>query len=361
MKNSVRRTGVMEEVLIVHGGIDGIASAVLAIANNYPADIYFLSANEIKPQSFSRYKYMTIVDMAISEEQLKEIIQSGKVVRIYDHHSRNHYINKYPGCVMDSRSCATKLFYINELFLNHNPCSERFVEMVDIVDRWQVFDEAFDECIKLLHLFNGTVDKANKAISNPSSKSNQKPISHLASKCLYKNGKIQPSKYFEFINLCETKLLMLPNKPFPFTIEEISIIEDEEKKLHDDYIRTYITIQIRMDEYERLFGLCEIHGNPSIVLARILKRNLDMDYIIAYEQSSGPYTRVYARSRDVDVDMNKLKGLEGHPTASGGMIKTTFINDLKTNKIHYIASEKSGKHKFQRGLTPHEMLVKYMK
>ena len=86
-----------------------------------------------------------------------------------------------------------------------------------------------------------------------------------------------------------------------------------------------------------------------------------MDYIIAYEQSSGPHTRVYARSRDVDIDMNKLKGLEGHPTASGGMIKTTFINDLKTNKIHYIASEKSGTHKFQRGLTPHEMLLKYMK
>lgn len=359
MKNIVRRTGVMEEVLIVHGGIDGIASAVLAIANNYPADIYFLSANEIKSQSFSMYKYMTIVDMAISEEQLKEIIQSGKAVRKYDHHSRNYYINKYPGCIMDSRSCATKLFYINELFLNHNPCSERFVEMMDMVDRWQVFDEAFDECIKLLHLFNGTIDKANKAISNASSKS--KHISHLASKCLYKNGKIQPSKYFEFINLCETKLLMLPNKSFPFTMEEISIIEDEEKKLHDDYIRTYITIQIRMDEYKRLFGLCEIHGNVSIVLACILKRNLDMDYIIAYEQSSGPYTRVYARSRDVNVDMNKLKGLEGHPTASGGMIKTTFINDLKTNKIHYIASEKSGTHKFQRGLTPHEMLVKYMK
>ena len=150
----------MEEVLIVHGGIDGIALAALAIA-----DIYFLSANEIKPQSFSRYKYM-----AVPEEQLKEIIQSGKVVRIYDHHSRNHCINKYPGCVMDSRSCATKLFYINELSLNHNSCSERFVEMVDMVD------EAFDECIKLLHLFNGTIDRANKAISNASSRSRQSPF-----------------------------------------------------------------------------------------------------------------------------------------------------------------------------------------
>ena len=116
-----------------------------------------------------------------------------------------------------------------------------------------------------------------------------------------------------------------------------------------------------MDEYERLFGLCEIHGNASIVLARILKRNLDLDYIIAYERSSGPYTRVYARSRDVDVDMNKLKGLEGHPTASGGMLKTNFIDDLRAIKIHYIASEKSGTTKFHRGLTPHEMLIKYVK
>lgn len=351
----------MEEVLIVHNGIDGIATAVLAIANNYPADIYFLSANKIKPQNFSRYKYMTIVDMAIPEKQLKELIQSGKVVRIYDHHSRNYYINKYPGCIMDSRSCATKLFYTNELYLNHNPCSERFVEMVDMIDRWQVFDERFDECIKLLHLFNGTIDKADKAISNASSKSQQTPISHLASSCLYKDGKIQPSKYFEFIDLCETKLLMLSNESFPFTMEEISIIKDEEKKLYDDYIRTYITIQIRMDEYERLFGLCEIHGNASIVLARILKRNLDLDYIIAYEQSSDPYTRVYARSRDVDVDMNKLKGLEGHPTASGGIMETTFIDDLKTNKIHYITSEKSGTDKFQRGLTPNEMIAKHVK
>lgn len=351
----------MEEVLIVHGGIDGVASAVLAIANNYPADIYVLSANEIKAAHFSRYKYMTIVDMAIPEEQLTTLIEGGKVVRIYDHHSRNYYINKYPGCIMDSRSCATKLFYTNELSINRNQCTEKFVEMVDMVDRWQVFDDKFDECIKLLHLFNGIIYKANIAISNASSKSQQKTISYFASKCLYKNGKIQPGKYFEFINACETKLLMVSKESFPFTIDEISIIEDEEKKLHDDYIRTYITIQIRMDEYERLFGLCEIHGNVSIVLARILKRNLDMDYIIAYEQSSGPYTRVYARSRDMDIDMNKLKGLEGHPTASGGMVKTSFINKLKTNQIHYISSEKSGTSKFQRGLTPHEMHIKYVK
>lgn len=351
----------MEEVLIVHRGIDGIASAVLAIVNNYPADIYALSANEIRPSSFSSYKYITIIDMAIPEEQLKEMIDGGKVVRIYDHHSRNHYINRYPGCVMDSRSCATKLFYTHEETFEHTPCSDRFIEMVDIVDRWQVFDGEFDTCIKLLHLFNGMIARANKTIASVSSKSQGKFNSYLASKCLYKAGKIQPSKYFEFINVCELKLLIISQEPFPFMMEEIAVISDEEKKLQNAYIETYITMQIRMDEQDRLFGLCEIHGNVSIILARILKRNLDMEYVIAYEQTSGLYTRVYARSRNMDVDMNKLKGLEGHPTASGGMVKTTFIEDLKTNKIHYIPSEISGTDKFKRGLTLHEMHLKYIK
>ena len=67
----------MEEVLIVHGGIDGIASAVLAIANDYPADIYVLAANDIHIRNFSRYTYITIIDMAISEEQLKCMIENG--------------------------------------------------------------------------------------------------------------------------------------------------------------------------------------------------------------------------------------------------------------------------------------------
>ena len=351
----------MEEVLIVHGGIDGIASAVLAIANDYPADIYVLAANDIHIRNFFRYTYITIIDMAISEEQLKCMIENGKIVRIYDHHSRNHYINKYPGCIMDSRSCATKLFYTYEERLKHNACTDRFVAMVDKADRWQVFDDDFDECVKLLHLFNGTIEAANKAIAISSAKSQPKPISYLASKCLYKNGKVQHDKYFDFVNFCETKLLMIPKEPFPFTMEELAIIGDEEKKIHDAYIRTYLTLQIRMDEHERLFGLCEIHGNVSIVLARILKRNLDMEYVIAYEQTSDTYTRVYARSRDMDVDMNKLRGLEGHPTASGGMVETTFIDALKTNKIHYISSETSGTSKFRRGLTPHEMQLKCKK
>ena len=55
------------------------------------------------------------------------------------------------------------------------------------------------------------------------------------------------------------------------------------------------------------------------------------------------------------IDMNELEGLEGHPTAAGGLLSTAFINKLVTKKYNHIALTTRKTSKYSRGLTPYEM------
>ena len=323
------------ELLLVHSGIDGIAAAVLAIASNYGADIFAASANVLNKYKMMKYDIITIVDMAIDEAMLKELIACGKTVRIFDHHARNHFINHYENCIMDSRFCATKIFYDNDNVLVHSKAADKFIEMVDLVDRWQVFDKKFDWALQILHLFNGMYDKKSSKY------------------WIVRDNKHINNKYYSFIDSCVNKLLFTDD--FRFQIDDRLIIDAENKKIDDDYNSTLCSLQVRIDSRNRIFGLCEKFGNPSIIMARLLIRNADLNYLIAYEATDEDRTRVYARSRNIKSDMNELAGLEGHPTAAGGLLNTSFVRRLVENRIRYIPLTNTKKSKYQRGLTPYEM------
>lgn len=336
------KSRAMEELLLVHSGIDGIASAVLATANNYPADIYAVAANGIQLKFLMNYERITIIDMAIPERDIQALQKKGKTVRIYDHHSRNYYINKY-GCVMDARSCATKLFYEHEPSFAKTAASNSFVTMVDVVDRWQVLDPDFDKHVELLYLFEGLI-------------ANTKP-----SYVICKDGIVKNGRYLNFIKSCGMKLLLAYDEPFHFTVEDRVTIDEQREKMDNNYRRTLSTMQLRQDDKERIFGLCEIHGNVSIILAKILKRNFDLEYVIAYEPFISAKTRVYARSRSIDIDMNLLEGLEGHPTAAGGLMNGDKVRKLIAKETLFIPSTGIPVSKFQRGLTPKEVMKRNSK
>ena len=133
------------------------------------------------------------------------------------------------------------------------------------------------------------------------------------------------------------------------------VISKEKEKLDVNYYSSLLTLQMRRDKLNRLFGICSVNGNKSLVLEKVLRSCREMKYIIGYENRKTEMIRVYARAAYDDVDLNQLEGLEGHPAAAGGMFKRSFINDFIKSKYMSLEFKSFINTKFERGITPGEM------
>lgn len=311
-------------VLIVHNAIDGISTAVLAIAGGFEGDIYSAPAESVTNELLQPYKHIYMSDIGISRDLFMRLISQGKDIHIYDHHARNSFIMKYEGSVMDPRRSSTRIFF-EERWKNRflfPETVEEFVNSVDIVSRWQLDDPRFQRAARILHLYYGLYEK-----------------SKLSYGMLYKDGEFGNLRDTAYLMTCVDRLL----KPQPnfFTKEDFDIINSEIRKLNKCFRNTMKTISYRTDGIRRRFAVCKVFGNPSLILDRILKRSRNLSYVIGIGEINQGMAKVSARSRDVSIDLNRLEGFEGHPTAAGAIYTVKKAHALLYNKKLYIGTERN--------------------
>lgn len=362
--------------LIVHNGLDGIAAAIVAIIYGFDGDIYAVTAQGISVETMIRpYKDSIIVDLCLPRDSLMKEMRNNDI-SVYDHHGRNSYIGSLYKCKFDPRRCASQTYYEFEyaLYLERMKSVELFLHLVDLIDRWQVDSPDFDEAVSLLHLFNSStevkineINKINETNEISEINKNSNSISFIpstsstSSTLIYRSCEILPGRFEDFLSRITFKLMFIHDdniESLPYSIEERSMIDDEYRKFYEDVKKTKKTLDARIDSLMRGFAFCRIYGNVSLVLATLLKEYEGLSYIIAYEYY-GKYARLYGRSRSIDVDLNGIEYLEGHPTAAGGMIGYQELQKILRNKslslnVHDVDISK----RRERGVTPHEMKLR---
>lgn len=324
------------ELIIVHCGLDGIAAAISAIVDGFKGDIYTTQANVIDMKLLDKYGSITIVDTVLPREEMMK----RKNVVVYDHHIRNIWINEFPLSEMDARYCSSRIFYKNRCM--RNECLEDFLSLVELIVHWKRNSNRFNNAIELVHLFEGlcaTPARVNEKI--------------------YSNTEIINSKYKHFISSCYMNIVM--RSKFEFSIADKFVISKQKEKLDVSYYSSLLTLQMRRDKLNRLFGICTVNGNKSLVLEKVLRSCEEMKYVIGYENRKTEMVRVYARAASDDVDLNQLEGLEGHPSAAGGMFKRSFIDNFIKSKNMSLEFKTFINTKFERGITPSEMKSRCVK
>ena len=329
--------------LITHVGIDGIAAACIAIANHYDGDIYAVGSEGIQIETMIEpYFFVTIVDLSITKAQLMEHFYSHNF-SIFDHHARNSFLNQYENCFMDPRSCACKLYYNHHASVIYpaNNVIKHFVDLVDVIDRWQFDNPLFDESRKLFHLFTAMM------------KSNI----HFQKRLIYSKGQVMNTRFKPFIEAMlkklsygfhtsssaldkQTRERRESSSAFKYSSLELEMIRREEAQLETDYLEALKTLQFRVDDRRRIFGVCKSIGNVSLVSNEMMKRHPDIKYILLYKEIDKKISQISARSRSIDIDMNELDGLEGHPLAAGAYMSSDFIRDFIENRNAYLATVK---------------------
>ena len=315
--------------LITHVGIDGIAAACIAIANHYDGDIYAVGSEGIQIETMIEpYFFVTIVDLSITRAQLMEHFYSHNF-SIFDHHARNSFLNQYENCFMDPRSCACKLYYNHHASVIYpaNNVIKHFVDLVDVIDRWQFDNPLFDESRNLFHLFTAMT----------------KSSIHFQKRLIYSKGQVMNTRFKSFIEAMLKKLsygFHTSSSAFKYSSLELEMIRREEAQLEADYLEALKTLQFRVDDRRRIFGVCKSIGNVSLVSNEMMKRHPDIKYILLYKEIDKKISQISARSRSIDIDMNELDGLEGHPLAAGAYMSSDFIRDFIENRNAYLATVK---------------------
>lgn len=314
-----------KKCLIVHNGIDGIAAATLAAADNYEGDIYAVGSEciDIK-KMIDPYDFVTIVDMALKEKDMK-YASNRCILFIYDHHVRNSYVTKYENCIIDTRSCASKLYYENkhQTIYGTNKTMEEFIALVNVFDRWQFDSPLFEESVKLFYLFQRLTRDGPRG------------------GMIYSKGNLLPSRFQGFISSMSIKFML---ESLAYTVDEKIMIDECIQRFRHDYIVTLQHLQFRLDERGRIFIFCAAIGNISLICNELLNKHKDAEYVVVHHETIKGFTRFSARSRGVDVDMNELEGFEGHPAAAGCFIEEAVAREIIRDRTRYFKTIKFTNH-----------------
>lgn len=287
----------MVRILITHTDLDGLGSAILAIAEKLVDKIYCWNNNWTDQKVLGKGKII-ITDLSLPVEWTKR-------ATVYDHHpaSKDTTFNG----ICDEKRCGTRLFYEEYMTKpKHKIARDRFVYLVDIYDRWQPSEADFDQALDLNRLFN-------EMVSNRSN-------------CLLYDGRLLNSPYKSFV---QAMLKTLEQKEFQLSPTLKETIEKARKKEDEAYIKALEKIQVRTDSQENKFAIARMPCYMNENTHRYLYEHEDVRYILNLGRNG-----ISARSIDDTFDLNRLQGMAGHPKATGGAYALYFINQLESGEIH---------------------------
>lgn len=275
----------MNTFLITHTDLDGIS--VLVLCKYFGISFKRVSTwnyEQINPDVICKYSDVLMVDLSVKEEEYLMLKQRGIDIRIYDHHSSSEYLSKYRGNIWTTEKCGAKLFYENYVkmlpMFKPDENVERYVELVDIFDRWQTHNPLWDRALNLQRLFS-------------------------------------ISKNFVTIGVDYIK------RGLVFTPVQSSLILksiDDENRQYNDSLKC---MQIFKDTKGVSYAVFPIRKYASIICNRMLHEYPDLIYVIACFKTG----RLSVRSRD-NFDVTQLQGISGHKHAGGGYADASEMRNL---------------------------------
>lgn len=286
-----------DSILVTHIDLDGVSCALLAIYFRLDFNNIVFEDNdyETKEDSIERilaYDNIIFTDLSPSEKLYKYLISLGKKVWIYDHHKSSEWCKDLDHVFHDKERCGTKIFfdeYIKKEIGRYNIVVDRYVDLVDIYDRYRTEDPSFKESLHLNYAFYGSIDK-NQPTSVDS-------CANFMDNQIYK---------FNAYNI------------FKFSHQERREILracDREETLYRECLED---IEIRFDRRGKKFGIICLSSKKSIVAYRLLQTLTDLDYIIIINTYKGIDGKFSCRARrDGNFNCIDLKAFKGHEEAAG--------------------------------------------
>ena len=274
-------------VLITHTDLDGLGSAILAIADGLVDQVYCWNNGFIDHAVF-KGNTVTVTDLFIDQPN----------ITIYDHHK----IAVKNG-ISDSSRCGSRLYY-EEVITNHNRNRDKFIHLIDTYDRWQDRNRDFNEALDLARLCEAITKRENALIYD---------------------HKLLNTSYKQFI---EMMLQQLHNwRLTPQQIRIIDAVKAKENAVYDEAMRS---VKVRVDSKGHKFAIVCMNDYVSQNANRYLREHPDTIYVIILYSTNR--RKVSARAVK-GFDLTTIKGLSGHPGAAGGLYSADFLDRLEDGYV----------------------------
>lgn len=293
-----------KSILITHTDLDGIAAAVLAIECKLVQTVHAWMNGYYDGEVFKAFDRIYVVDRCIESYQIDELEDNGKEVIILDHHASSTWLSSYGTCLCDCTRCGTKLLW--EEVLDDAP--NEFVDAVDAYDRWERESPLFSKGNDLNRLFESQIAYAS-----------------IRAEKIYDQKQITKSSFTKIIPVLQR---LFHN--FRFDDSDLSLIAKMKVEEDNAYGLALKSLKKRTDSRGVNYGIFEGGKQMSIVANRILDKNSELKYILAYFPASP--RKLSARARKAEFNLTTLKGLQGHPAAAGCQLDAKEIKAIIKGK-----------------------------
>lgn len=140
----------MKDIVITHAkDVDGVSPVILLKLCNREVEYHLFETAEEAEELFpsllagdlDKVEHIYITDLPLSEKTYQWIEEQPwkEKVYVFDHHISHSFATKYPYVVLDTRECATSLFYkyLKEKYKEiDQPWIQEYVEHVLNLDMW---------------------------------------------------------------------------------------------------------------------------------------------------------------------------------------------------------------------------------
>lgn len=295
----------MSTLFITHNDMDGIAAHIInkCLKLHFDKEISISLTADID-NYLDEYDEITFVDLVpITEEKYNELIENGKKIRIYDHHTTNEWIKKYPNTWFDNTICGAKVYY-NAIKVKSIPLLGRYIDVVSAYDTWDT------NCPFFRHLsvnYNRVFTSLSKINFN---------VTDLS----------KPNGYTEYIELIVDKI---SNNNEKFTEKETEIIEFCKQHEKKEYGYMKHNTKFYVDKHGVKYGCIPMVCFTDFVVHEILELLSDkMEYIVICKEKRGNIS-----VRSINFDITTLDYVNGHKHAGGAKLDKDIIKQLINGEI----------------------------
>ncbi|MDD3341252.1 MAG: DHHA1 domain-containing protein [Bacilli bacterium] len=284
----------MKDLLISHiEDVDGLSPVILLKLCQRDFDYKLLEIKEVEPylnqlleEDLTQYENIYITDLTVPEEIYKKIQvhPCQQKFKVFDHHKTHLYGNGYPNVIIDTKECATTLFY--QYLKNKYPNTDigkqnvkEYIEHVKDLDIWLWVAKQNETAPKLGSLF----------------------------------GFYGEEKYIE-----KTYKRLQEENTFTFNDfeQEYFILEEEKKKKYIEK-REDKMFFIKIENYKAGVLFAEKYRNE---MAEVLSQKYPMlDMIITINVNGGISFRTIKEDVDLSLFASKYGG-GGHAKAAGAPV-----------------------------------------
>lgn len=310
-------------ILLTHYvDLDGIAPIILSKHYGIEFEQIFMFPYEDKMEENiinTTTPYMNqdvIVTDLNTNDRLYNHYSQFKSFKIYDHHLGTKDLSNKSNVIVDTNCCGTYLFYKEfDKFkiLERTPIVNHFVDLVNTYDMWKSDSELWDEAVNLNMVLWSSQDW---------------------------NAPEDWTRFKMFINFQLHKLKEL--NEWMWTPFEKDKINRGRFKLNESIKKAKENLTIRIDEEGRKFGIYFGSKQISLVCHDILSTS-DLEYVVninTYQKGIPEAVNGKISVRSKNFDITRLRGINGHKLAGGGMYTDDFLTKLWNGDINNIPYKK---------------------